>query len=372
MNRFKIRALILLSVSIAIAAASAPLFLRMRQAEPIFPGAGVTQIRSLSDYFPGIKKSRGDTDVYLLDSQVTGATMLILGGAHPNEPGGLLTTVCLIENVNINAGRLIIIPRANNSAYTHDDPQEGSPQRFEIETKNGKRWFRYGSRVTNPIDQWPDPEVFSQYPSGQKLSGFETRNLNRAYPGRPDGTLTEKVAYAIMQLIEKEQVALGIDLHEAALEYPVINAIVFHPLAADIAGEAALNLQLEGLNYNLEPSPQNFHGLSHREWGDHLQIPAILMETANVMQGRYHGAAKPEIIITGKDPFYYEAAQHQLLEVEYPEEGIPLKERVGRHLIALQHIFAVWNANHPEQPFVIENIPDFSVMMEQGIGAFLN
>ena len=37
--------------------------------------------------------------------------------------------------------------------------------------------------------------------SGQKLSGSETRNLNRAYPGRPDGTFTEKVAYAITSLI---------------------------------------------------------------------------------------------------------------------------------------------------------------------------
>ena len=49
--------------------------------------------------------------------------------------------------------------------------------------------------------------------SGQQLSGSETRNLNRAFPGRADGTLTEQIAYAIMQLLEQENVDMGFDLH---------------------------------------------------------------------------------------------------------------------------------------------------------------
>jgi len=344
----------------------------MRETEKYYPSESLTKFKSLSDYFDGIKDTRGDTPVYLFESEHPGGTILILGGTHPDEPASNITTVCLIENLKISAGKVIIIPRANNSGFTHSDPQEGNPQRFYFKTKNGKRWFRYGSRSTNPIDQWPDPEVYRHYPSGQKLSGAETRNLNRAYPGRPDGSLTEKVTYAIMQLIKDEAVDLAIDIHEASPEYPVVNAIVAHPLAFDLAGEAVLYLQMEGFDLSLEQSPENFHGLSHREWGDHLKIPAVLLETACAMHGRYHGSKQIEKVISGEDRFYWEAEQHGLLSVKYPENGIPMKERVGRHLLTLQKILETWNNYYPENSVVVNNIPDYFEMQDKGVGAFLN
>jgi len=196
--------------------------------------------------------------------------------------------------------------------------------------------------------------------------------LNRSYPGKPDGCLTEKVAYAIMQLMKQEDVDVAFDLHEASLEYPVINAIVAHPNIFELAAETVMYLQMEELNFNLEPSPEKFRGLSHREWGDHLNIAAILMESANTVQGRYHGKLTDDAVVSGRDRFYYEAAQHNLVEVEYPEEGIPLKERVGRHLTALKYIFQIWNEYHPDQAIVIENIPAFSELQEKGLGRFLN
>ena len=372
MKRHRILTILFLLFSLILSFLSARSFLTMRQIEPIIPGDNVSKKGWLGDYFQDLKGTRGDTEIYFLESGKPGAAILILGGTHPNEPAGFLAAVCLIENIKVMQGRVIIIPRANNSAFTHNDPQEANPQRFFIPTAKGVRWFRFGSRSTNPIDQWPDPEVYLHYPSGQKLSGNETRNLNRAYPGRPDGLLTEKVAHAIMQLIEREKVDVGIDLHEASLEYPVINAIVAHPLAFDLAAEMVMYLQTEGLNYNLEPSPEKFRGLSHREWGDHLKIYAILMESANPVQGRYHDRLTPDMVLSGKDRFYYEAAQHQLLEVEYSEDGIPLKMRVGRHLIALKNLVHVWNEHYPDKPIAMENIPDFYQLQEQDLGAFLN
>lgn len=372
MNRDKIFALVMLISSIVISILAAPLFLRMRQPEPIYPGDGLSQVRTLSDYFAKLKNTRGDTEVYLFEGENPGGTAFILGGTHPNEPAGFIATVCLIENIKVNSGRILIIPRGNNSGFVINDPQEANPQRFDIPTPHGKRWFRNGSRGTSQFDQWPDPEVYLHYPSGQKLSGLETRNLNRAYPGRPDGSFTEKVAYAIIKLMEQEQVDIGIDLHEASLEYPVINAIVAHPISFDLAAESVMYLQMEGLNYNLEPSPENFRGLSHREWGDHLKIATILMESANPVQGRYHDRLTDDMILAGKDRFYYEASKHDLLEVEYPESGIPLKERVGRHLIALKVLLQVWNEHHPDKLIEVENIPDYHEMQEKGIGAFLN
>ena len=372
MKNSKIRAIVILFFSVFLAAVAGRDFLRMRQPEPIYPGQGISEKKMLSDYFSPLRETNGDTEVYFFEGENQGATVLILGGTHPNEPAGFITAICLIERAQVQAGRLIVIPRANNSAFSHNDPQEANPQRFFIPTPHGMRWFRFGSRNTNPIDQWPDPEVYRHFPSGQKLSGGETRNLNRSYPGKPDGSLTEKVAFAIMELLRKEKVDLAFDLHEASLEYPVINAIVAHPNGFEMASEVVMYLQMDGLDYNLEPSPEHFRGLSHREWGDQLGIAAILMETANTVQGRYHGKLTPDAVIDGKDKIYTEAAAHGLLAVDFPPEGIPLKVRVGRHLAALQKFFEVWNGYHADKLIEIGNIPDFQEITEKGIGFFLN
>lgn len=368
----KLLASFLLIISLTVAFIAAISFLSMNKVEHIVPTQYLTQKKLLSDYFADLKNTSGDTPIYFFEGETAGATIFILGGTHPDEPASNITTICLIENIKVKKGRVIIIPYANNSGFTHCDPQEGNPLRFKITTKSGARWFRYGSRSTNPTDQWPDPEVYRHFPSCQKLSGTETRNLNRAYPGRSNGSFTEKVAYAIMKLMKKEKVDLAIDIHEASLEYPVVNAIVAHPLAFDLAAEAVMYLQMEGLEFNLEQSPENFHGLSHREWGDHLKIPALLMETASTMHGRYHGHKKQEYVLTGKDRFYAEAAQYDLLEVDYPDEGIPLKKRVGRHLTTIQKLFEIWNSYYPHQIILVENIPDYNEMQEKGIGAFLH
>ena len=58
-----------------------------------------------------------------------------------------------------------------------------------------------GDRWSNPLDQWPDPEVYIHYPSGQYLAYMDARNLNRDFPGRADGTLTERTTFAFMELI---------------------------------------------------------------------------------------------------------------------------------------------------------------------------
>ncbi|MGL5902343.1 MAG: succinylglutamate desuccinylase, partial [Cetobacterium sp.] len=197
---------ILLACSLLIAFIAGKEFKKMREPEPIVKGEGVTEVKMLSEYFPDIKGTNMDTEVYVLKGKEEGGSTLILGGTHGNEPSGLLSAVLFIENAKVDKGTIYVIPRTNNSGYTHNDPQEGSPQRFTIKTKDGDRWFRYGSRATNALDQWPDPDVYIHASSGQQLSGNETRNINRAYPGRPDGTSTEKAAYAIVQLIKNEKI----------------------------------------------------------------------------------------------------------------------------------------------------------------------
>ncbi|MBP2665589.1 MAG: succinylglutamate desuccinylase [Firmicutes bacterium] len=370
MKASKLTAAVLLALTIGIVALVTPDFRRMHEEEPIRKGAGVTTVKQLSDYFDGLKGTAGDTQVFVLDSGIPGGTALLLGGTHPNEPSGFLSAVLLIENAKPTKGRMIIIPRANNSGFSHTDYTEGAPQRFHLKAASGERWFRFGSRATNPTDQWPDPDIYVHAASGQKLSGSETRNLNRAYPGRADGTLTEKVAFGIVQLIRQEKVAMAIDLHEASPEYPVINAIVAHDRAMDIAAEVTIGLQMDGIKIGLEPSPKSLRGLSHREWGDATDTLAILMETANPAQGRLRGATNEQLVLTGKDPMYERAAKLNRLFVPYDAKGQPIELRVARHVTAVNEFLMVLSKKKPQQAVVLAKVPSYSDMVKKGIGPY--
>lgn len=345
-------------------------FLSMKKEEAIFPSPDLSAKKSLSDYFFRLKNTPGDTPVYIFEGPRKGGTLLILGGTHPNEPAGFITSVILVENLAVQQGRVIIVPRANNSGFMHNDPQEGNPQKYSIDTREGTRWFRYGSRLTNPVHQWPDPVLYVN-PSGQKLSGTEGRNLNRCYPGRERGYLTEKIAYGMMELIRKEKVDLSVDLHEAAPEYPVINAMVFHENSAELAATAMMTLQLEDVDIRLEASPPNLRGLSHREWGDFASTMAILLETANASHGRLKGKPSASLIIEGKDKNYLKAAQLGRLFVPYDAEGIPLKQRVSRHLASLRALVSSLIELQPDLSIRMENIPIAAEIEKVGIGPFL-
>jgi hypothetical protein len=363
---------IFLGLTAAVALLAGRSFLAMHKDELVFPSAGLSEKKPLSSYLPALGGTRGDTDVFFFRGAEKGGTLLLLGGTHPNEPAGYVTAVLLVENIRVSKGTVIIVPRANHSGFSHSDPQEGNPQRFFIPMPGGgARDFRLGSRLTNPIDQWPDPAVYIN-PAGQELSGNEVRNLNRCYPGRKKGYLTEKIAFAIMELIRRERVDIGIDLHESAPEYPVINAIVFHENSAELAATAALELQGEGIEIRLEASPVNLRGLSHREWGDRAGIRALLLETPNASHGRLKGQPSSSLIVDGKDKFYARASRLGRLFVPYGDEGIPLAGRVARHLAAVEAIVGGLGELEPEKAIAIENIPPFTQVQQKGLGAFLH
>jgi hypothetical protein len=339
----------------------------MHVPEKLYPSSALSATKKLSNYFIKLKNTNGDTNIYIFKGKKRGAKILLLGGTHPDEPAGYMTAYLILENIQIHQGTLYLIPRANNSAFTHNLPQEGLPQYFEIKGKKGLRKFRYGARITNSIDQWPDPEIYFHYPSGQKLAGNETRNLNRAYPGRPDGSLTEQVAYAIINLINTEKIDLAFDLHEASPEYPVVNAIVSPSRSQDIATEATMELEFEDLRYSLESSPYNFRGLSHREWADFTETMPFLLETANPIQGRLRGKTDTNLLISGKDKMYLKAADLGVLTVPYDEQGIPLKQRIGRHLAAFKKILYIYSRYNPDNQVVLSNLPTYDEIMKNGL-----
>ena len=372
MKKNVISGAICLALALAIAAVTGANFRSLRTPGEIIPGPGVSGTKMLSEYFDGIKDSPADTEIYVLEGKKPGGKVLILGGTHGNEPSGYMSAITFIENAVVEEGTVYVIPYTNRSGMTHNDAQEASPQYIHFTNKTGEtRTFRYGSRATNPVHQWPDPDVYVHQASGQTLSGSETRNINRAYPGVPDGTLTEQAAYAITSMIKAEDINLAFDLHEASPEYPVINATVSHEKGMSVASMGVLELQMEGIAMSLEPSPANLHGLTHRELGDYTDTIPLLMETANASQGRLRGATNEALVLTGKDKAYVKSAGLGMLYVPYDEKGHPIEERVGRHLQGIIEYTNAYSDQYTDAPVRFSGVPTYEELFSSSDGSDL-
>lgn len=324
------------------------------------------------NYFDGLKGHAMDTPVYVQNGGEEGGSIMILGGTHPNEPSGYISAVLMLENAKVTKGRLFIVPFGNISGFSNTLAQEASPNRIHFKLRDGStRGFRYGSRDTNPTIMWPTPDIYIHKASGQELAGNESKNLNRAYPGDPNGTPTEKLAYGIMELLRKEKITLAFDLHEASPEYPVVEAIVAHERSMELAAIVTIELLALGIDMRLEPSPKNLRGLSHREWGDNTDVLPILMETANPSQGRLRGRTDEALVIDGKDKAYVKAAGLGRLFVPYDDKGKPLDQRVARHVASIGVFTENLELFDEGGGVRIEGIPGYDEIIGNGIGYYL-
>ncbi len=342
-------------------------------AEPVVLGPGITQVKKLSSYFEGIQGTVNDANVYILEGEQPGGTFLILGGTHPEEPAGRLAAWILAENAVLERGRLFLILSANRSATTVTRLGGAYPTDYSIVTPWGERTFRMGDRWSNPLDQWPDPEVYIHYPSRQELAYVDIRNLNRTWPGRADGTLTEKTCFAMTQLIKQEKIDVVIDLHEAELQYPVISTIVAHNRGQDLAAMASMMISgMEGFDIGMENSPYELRGLSHREIGDHTDAISLLLEAPEPMLDATRGRTDRRLLLEGKDDFVVKAGRHGLLFEKIDENGWPIDVRVGRHCSAIMQIIELWTEDHPERAVAVASVPRYAEVIENGTGAYLH
>ena len=334
-----ISGIVLVALAAAMIVYLALTFTKMWTEDTIYAekNASVVEIHQLSEWNENLAGTNGDTKVYVLQGEEEGDSMLILGGVHANEPAGVLAATYLIENLHPKAGTIYIIPETNAAGFTCTDPLEASPMFYDIETPTGTRTFRFGARVTNPIYQWPDPDIYVHASSGQKLAGSETRNLNRTYPGRTNGTFTEQISYALTSLIKDKDIAVTVDMHEASPEYQTINTTVAEGRAMKVATTGRFNLDWEGITMSVEQSPTTFRGLSHIELGTWTDTLAMLMETSNPSQGREHGITGSDLVVYGKDKFYGRVQEAiGLKDSDYSvENGRPLSQRVARHVTSL-------------------------------------
>ncbi|MEW5982013.1 MAG: succinylglutamate desuccinylase [Acidobacteriota bacterium] len=343
-----------------------------RLREAVVLGPGVTSVKTLGDYFDGVKGTVNDINLYVIEGKEPGGTALVFGGTHPEEPAGRLAAWLLVEHATFDRGRLIVALSANRSATTVTRLGGAYPADYTIETLWGGQTFRMGDRWSNPVDQWPDPEVYIHHPSRQHLAYVDIRNLNRAWPGRPNGTLTERTCFAFMELIRHEQVDLAIDLHEAELQYPVISTIVTHQKGQELATLVSMTLtDLEGFTIGTEFSPLNLHGLSHREIGDHSGAVSLLFEAPEPFLDATRGKTTREQLLTGKDEFVVKAGRHGLLFETIDERGWPIAVRVGRHTSSVAQVLETWTEDHPDRAIVAFGIPRFREVTSKGVGFFL-
>ncbi len=341
-------------------------------AEPVVLGPGVTRLARLGDYFEPIRGTVNDSNVYVLEGREPGGTVLLLAGTHPEEPAGRLAAWIFAEWAELAQGRLLVVPTANRSASTATRLGGAYPPDFTIPTAWGGQKFRMGDRWSNPLDQWPDPEVYLHYPTRQELAYVDIRNLNRCFPGRPNGTLTEKTCHAIIELVRREKVDIAVDFHEAELQYPVISTIVAHENGADLAAAVSMFVSsVEGFGIGVENSPRALRGLSHREIGDATDAISLLLEAPEPFLDATRGRTDRALLLTGKDEFVVRAGKRGLLFEKIDENGWPIDVRVGRHTSTVLQILELWSADHPEKAVVVSGVPRYTEIVEKGLGAFL-
>jgi len=368
----RIRKLVFAVLGLILLVTSGISFQRHRQMEEtVVLSPGVTQVKRLGDYFEGIRGTVNDCNVYFLEGEKPGATIFVMGGTHPEEPAARLAAWILAENAVMETGRLIVVLSGNRSATTVTRVGGAYPPDYTIETDWGGQTFRMGDRWANPLDQWPDPEVYIHYPSGQYLAYVDIRNLNRTWPGRPDGTLTERTTYAFMELIRQEGVDLFIDLHEAELQYPVISTIVAHDSGEDLAAYVSMMLSDMEFNIGMEYSPPSLHGLSHREVGDHSDAVSLLFEAPEPFLDATRGKTTREQLLTGIDPFVVKAGEAGLLYEDIDETGWPMAKRVGRHTSTVAMTLELWTELNPDRPMVAQGIPRYDEVVAAGVGHWL-
>ncbi len=265
-----------------------------------------------------------------------------------------------VGQIRPETGRVIIVPNLNNSGVSHLDKEPSQPAFttrgpawISLDTPSGTRYFKYGSRCTNLAHQGvPDPEGGYVHPDSKEapLPGWEFRNLNRAYPGRTDSGLTQKIAYAIMLLLNQEKADLAFDYHEADTGGRLANMMVANPKNIGIAAAAVLDLELDtGLLLKLEPSNMDFRGLSHREWGAGSGAAAFLIETPHPAMGEN----APDDTDVVNDP------------------GSPLGSRVATHVAGTAAVVRVFNEANPGRSIVFSGLPSYEQLFGNGVGPYL-
>lgn len=372
MRKRRVFKIVVLAVMAFFAFLSSLCFVRERTSYDTFvPSSSYSYTVRLSDYDSSLLGTKMDAPVFVFDSGIKGADVFIMGGTHPNESGGILSAIIIMENIELESGRVFVLPVANMSAYLNTLPGYGYPEYYTLQTEWGEKSFKVGSRVASPLDQWPDPPFYVHYPSAQRLSYEEARNINRTFPGRRNGSPLERASNAIMTLLEKEGIDYAFDLHEASVTYPVNLDIVAPEISFDIAYLSALMLEEKGISLRVEATSSSNKGYTHSEWARVEGVHPFLIEVPTPFIDRTPGAMTGKMIVSGKDEFLYKVAEYGYSGVDYPEDGISISERVAIHVATIDKCLEIAGQFNPENAIEIK-LPSYEEIKEKGVGSFLH
>ncbi|HBY57968.1 MAG TPA: hypothetical protein DEG96_08965 [Candidatus Atribacteria bacterium] len=183
-----------------------------------------------------------ETPVYKFQTDYKKPTVMIIAGTHGNEIAGIKATQYLKDNIEIERGTLIIIPKANILAC------EKSVRNFP-------------------------PDI----------------NLNRVYPGNAEGNEIERLAYEIFNLAKKYNIDLLVDLHESIEFYKNNPKNYGQTLVIDSNDDYLFNLSssiVEEMNQEILDSNNKYQVLVKPVEGSaaysayhQLNIPALTFET---------------------------------------------------------------------------------------------
>jgi hypothetical protein len=181
----------------------------------------------------------------------------------------------------------------------------------------------------------------------------------------------ERVTDAAMRMLKQEQVDIAIDLHGAETMFPVTNCVVAPDKSMRIATMASLTVvAMEGFENHVEPSPQGFRGLSHREIGDYSETLPFLLEAPFPFLDQPTGSKTVDLILDGKDPFLLSLARQSKLFVPYDESGWPIAKRVGQHCSVTLEIINRYSMKNAARAVRLGNVPRYAEVVSNGVGFY--
>lgn len=183
--------------------------------------------------------TRYESPIYYLTDSRNKTKVFIISGIHGNEVGGIGASERIITQ-KYEWADMTIIPRANEEAYK--------------------------LKVRNP---------------------YYMSDLNRAFPGKENGTDTERLAYEIFNLVKKGKPDIVIDLHEWDNKFDEDNSLLTNGLVINSvggrlweSGEKVYNQynkldKKDKLLLNIGPPS----GSINKEISERLNIPVITIES---------------------------------------------------------------------------------------------
>ena len=129
MRKRRVFKIVVLTIMAFFAFLSSLCFVRERTSYDTFvPSSSYSYTVRLSDYDSSLLGTKMDAPVFVFDSGIKGADVFIMGGTHPNESGGILSAIIIMENIELESGRVFVLPVANMSAYLNTLPGYGYPE----------------------------------------------------------------------------------------------------------------------------------------------------------------------------------------------------------------------------------------------------